>query len=139
MTNDPDSARTYDERTARDELRELRRLADRTREEQIMTLMESVSSINVKLADLTRALTDHVGPGESLLIQRAAQHAVEMVFANIGVDVNDPKDLQRFRDDLRFGATIRAAAQKGVIAAITAIATLAVGAGWYAITHLGEK
>ncbi|MBK7543292.1 MAG: hypothetical protein IPI57_16370 [Candidatus Competibacteraceae bacterium] len=59
------------------------------------------------IADLKRALADHVGPNEEALINRAATRAVELVFANIGVDVNDPKDLQRFRDDLRFGAMIR--------------------------------
>ncbi|MBK8896944.1 MAG: hypothetical protein IPN66_06900 [Candidatus Competibacteraceae bacterium] len=112
MDDDPDSLRTYDERAARDELREMRRTADRSREEQIYLLTGSVGAIKVDIADLKRALADHVGPGEEALINRAATRAVELVFANIGVDVNDPKDLQRFRDDLRFGAMIRTASQK---------------------------
>ncbi|MBK7543300.1 MAG: hypothetical protein IPI57_16415 [Candidatus Competibacteraceae bacterium] len=53
--------------------------------------------------------------------------------------MNDPKDLQRFRDDLRFGAMIRTASQKGMIAALTAIVTAVVGAVWYTVTHLGDK
>lgn len=130
---------TYDERAARDELREMRLTADRSREEQIYLLTGSVGAIKVDIADLKRALADHVGPGEEALINRAATRAVELVFANIGVDVNDPKDLQRFRDDLRFGAMIRTASQKGMIAALTAIVTAVVGAVWYTVTHLGHK
>lgn len=136
---DDDRLRTYDERAARDELREMRRTADRSREEQIYLLTGSVGAIKVDIADLKRALADHVGPGEEALINRAATLAVELVFANIGVDVNDPKDLQRFRDDLRFGAMIRTASQKGMIAALTAIVTAVVGAVWYTVTHLGHK
>ena len=117
----------------------MRRAADRAREEQIFRLVESVGSINTDLADMKRAMADHLGTGEAALAQRAADHAVKTVFANIGVDINDPKDLQRFRDDLRFGAMIRAAAQKGMIAALTAIVTAVVGAIWYAVTHLGQK
>ena len=139
MDDDPDSLRTYDERAARDELREMRQTADRSREEQIYLLTGSVGAIKVDIADLKRALADHVGPGEEALINRAATRAVELVFANIGVDVNDPKDLQRFRDDLRFGAMIRTASQKGMIAALTAIVTAVVGAVWYTVTHLGYK
>ncbi|MBK7542783.1 MAG: hypothetical protein IPI57_13635 [Candidatus Competibacteraceae bacterium] len=118
---------------------EMRRTADRSREEQIYLLTGSVGAIKVDIADLKRALADHVGPGEEALINRAATRAVELVFANIGVDVNDPKDLQRFRDDLRFGAMIRTASQKGMIAALTAIVTAVVGAVWYTVTHLGHK
>ncbi|MBK8896850.1 MAG: hypothetical protein IPN66_06420 [Candidatus Competibacteraceae bacterium] len=139
MDDDPDNPPTYDERAARDELREMRRTADRSREEQIYLLTGSVGAIKVDIADLKRALADHVGPGEEALINRAATRAVELVFANIGVDVNDPKDLQRFRDDLRFGAMIRTASQKGMIAALTAIVTAVVGAVWYTVTHLGQK
>lgn len=139
MAEDPDSLRGIDARTARDELRELRRTADRSRETQMYSLADSVGTMKVDIADLKRALMDHVGPGETLLIDRAATRSVEIVFASIGVDVNDPKDLQRFRDDLRFGAMIRAAAQKGMFAALTAIVTAIVGAVWYAVTHLGQK
>ena len=139
MDDDPDSLRICDERAARDELREMRRMADRSREEQIYLLTGSVGAIKVDIADLKRALADHVGPGEEALTNRAATRAVELVFANIGVDVNDPKDLQRFRDDLRFGAMIRTASQKGMIAALTAIVTAVVGAVWYTVTHLGDK
>lgn len=139
MDDDPDNLHTYDERAARDELREMRRTADRSREEQIYLLTGSVGAIKVDIADLKRALADHVGPGEEAFTNRAATRAVELVFANIGVDVNDPKDLQRFRDDLRFGAMIRTASQKGMIAALTAIVTAVVGAVWYTVTHLGHK
>ncbi|MBK8896749.1 MAG: hypothetical protein IPN66_05890 [Candidatus Competibacteraceae bacterium] len=78
------------------------------------------------------------GRAKEALINRAATRAVALVFANIGVDVNDPKDLQRV-NDLRFGAMIRTASQKGMIAAAAAIVTGVVGAVWYPVTHLGHK
>ncbi|MBK7542945.1 MAG: hypothetical protein IPI57_14460 [Candidatus Competibacteraceae bacterium] len=70
MDDDPDNLHTYDERAARDELREMRRTADRSREEQIYLLTGSVGAIKVDIADLKRALADHVGPGEEALINR---------------------------------------------------------------------
>ena len=62
---------------------------------------------------------------------KAARIAVENVFSAIGVDVNDPKDLQRFRDDLRFGAVARESAQKGFFALVTALVTSIGLAIWY--------
>ena len=56
MDDDPDSLRTYDERAARDELREMRRTADRSREEQIYLLTGSVGAIKVDIADLKLSL-----------------------------------------------------------------------------------
>ncbi|MBK8897356.1 MAG: hypothetical protein IPN66_09180 [Candidatus Competibacteraceae bacterium] len=64
MDDDPDSLRTYDEEPRATELREMRRTADRSREEQIYLLTGSVGAIKVDIADLKRALADHVGPGE---------------------------------------------------------------------------
>ncbi|MBK7543301.1 MAG: hypothetical protein IPI57_16420 [Candidatus Competibacteraceae bacterium] len=64
MDDDPDSLRICDERAARDELREMRRTADRSREEQIYLLTGSVGAIKVDIADLKRALADHVGPAK---------------------------------------------------------------------------
>lgn len=125
---------------------EMRRVSDRIREDQIYALAAALADMQAALADmkhdlsaLNRALTDHIGPGETLVIERAATTAVERVFSMIGVDVHDTKDVQRFRDDLRFGAVIRAAAQKSAIAALTAIITLVVGALWFAVTHGGKQ
>lgn len=45
----------------------------------------------------------------------------------MGVDVDDPKQVEEFRQDLRFGATLRKAANHGWLAFI---AVFAAGAGW---------
>lgn len=54
-------------------------------------------------------------------IAQAVTKAIHDVFALLGVDVNDPIDMQRFRDDLRFGGVFRSAATKGFMALIAAI------------------
>lgn len=54
-------------------------------------------------------------------VNQAVALAIHDVFALLGVDVNDPIDLQRFRDDLRFGGVFRNAATKGFMALIAAI------------------
>lgn len=54
-------------------------------------------------------------------VTQAVTLAIHDVFSLLGVDVNDPIDLQRFRDDLRFGGVFRNAATKGFMALIAAI------------------
>ena len=41
------------------------------------------------------------------LIDQAVDQAVAKTFATLGVDVNDPKSVEEFRADLRFGARLR--------------------------------
>jgi hypothetical protein len=53
--------------------------------------------------------------------QRIANLAVNKAFGHLGIDVNNPKDLQVFRDDLRFGGIFRSAATKSFYAMIAAI------------------
>lgn len=45
----------------------------------------------------------------------AARQAVKQVFAILGVDVDDPKEVEDFRKDLRFGQSMRKAADRGLI------------------------
>jgi len=51
----------------------------------------------------------------------AANNAVYKVFAILGVDVNDPSEVEDFRRDLRVAGTIRRAVDKGLSAAFVAI------------------
>ncbi|MBK7543234.1 MAG: hypothetical protein IPI57_16080 [Candidatus Competibacteraceae bacterium] len=91
MDDDPDSLRTYDERAARDELQ------GNAPDGGSITRGADLFADRLGRRDQSRyrrpeaALADHVGPGEEALINRAATRAVELVFANIGVDVNDPE------------------------------------------------
>jgi len=47
-----------------------------------------------------------------------ADQAVRKVFAILGVDIDVPKDVEEFRENLRFGASMRKAAAKGVMTAV---------------------
>jgi len=48
----------------------------------------------------------------------AADRAVEKTFARLGVDVNNPSELRKFQDSLRFGEKLLNMADKGIIAAV---------------------
>ena len=63
-------------------------------------------------------------------IKEAADEAVKKVFAILGVDVDVPKEEEQFRENLRFGANMRRAADKGMLAIIGAIAVGAMAALW---------
>lgn len=52
--------------------------------------------------------------------EQAADNAVKRVFAILGVDIEDPESVERFRDSLRFGKAMHQAASKGAIAFISA-------------------
>lgn len=55
------------------------------------------------------------------LSEAAAKSAVKQVFAILGVDVDDPKDVEEFRKDLRFGQSMRRASDKGVLAVVSLV------------------
>lgn len=58
---------------------------------------------------------------------KVAKAAIKEVFFLLGVNVDDPKDVEEFRKDLRFGGTMRRRADKGVMLLIGAIVTMLVG------------
>ena len=63
-------------------------------------------------------------------VKEAADEAVKKVFAILGVDVDVPKEVEQFRENLRFGASMRQAADKGMLAIIGAIAVGGLAALW---------
>lgn len=68
--------------------------------------------------------------------EESAKKAVKMVFAILGVNVDEPKEVEEFRENLRFGASMRRAADKGWMAFIGVVA---VGVGsviWVGITSM---
>lgn len=65
--------------------------------------------------------------------EESAKLAVKEVFAILGVNVDIPKEVEEFRSDLRFGATLRRAADRGLLAVTAAIATAALAALWAGI------
>ena len=62
--------------------------------------------------------------------KNAADDAVKKVFEILGVDVSVPKEVEDFRGNLRFGASLRRAADKGMLAIIGAVAIAAIAALW---------
>lgn len=69
---------------------------------------------------ITRAEADRMA-------EQAAQVAVKKVFAILGVDINDPSEVEEFRKDLRFGSYLRKMADRGVTVAITVVVTAVMG------------
>lgn len=66
-------------------------------------------------------------------VKEAADEAVKKVFAILGVDIDVPREVEQFRENLRFGASMRRAADKGMLAIIGAIAVGALAALWAGI------
>lgn len=48
--------------------------------------------------------------------EESSDKAVRKVFAILGVNVDEPAEVESFRDDLRFGRRLRKAADKGFLA-----------------------
>lgn len=65
--------------------------------------------------------------------EEAADKAVRKVFAILGVDIDVPKEVEEFRENLRFGASMRRAADKGLIAVVGVLATALMAALWAGI------
>lgn len=67
-------------------------------------------------------------------ITEAANAAVKQVFAIMGVNVDEPKEVEEFRANLRFGASMRRAADRGLFVAVGVITTAMLAALWAGIT-----
>lgn len=67
--------------------------------------------------------------------EESARRAVKMVFAILGVNVDEPKEVEEFRENLRFGASMRRAADKGWIAVVGVVAAGLASAAWVGVSH----
>jgi len=74
------------------------------------------------------------GDGRCRYSDEAARSAVKQVFAILGVDVDDPKAVEEFREDLRFGRAMRQANDKGRLAVAALIFCALAMALWAGIT-----
>lgn len=68
-------------------------------------------------------------------VQQAAEDAVRKVFAILGVDVDVPKEVEEFRENLRFGATLRRAVDKGIMTVAGVVATVLLAALWVGVVE----
>lgn len=62
--------------------------------------------------------------------RRSAELAVKRVFAILGVDIDVPHEVEQFRENLRFGASMRRAADKGAMAIVGIIVAGMMAALW---------
>lgn len=58
----------------------------------------------------------------------AADKAVKKVFNILGVDVDDPKQVEQFREGLRFGESLHAMANKSMMTVVVVVSAALVGA-----------
>lgn len=68
--------------------------------------------------------------------EAAASKAIREVFATMGVDVNDPQQMESFRRDFRFAGDMRKTASHGMIALVGALAAAIGGMLWVSFTQL---
>lgn len=65
----------------------------------------------------------------------AADKAVSRVFFLLGVDVDDAASVEEFRQDLRFGKSLRKHAERGTAAMLNVVAMLLFGSIVWAIQN----
>lgn len=69
----------------------------------------------------------------------SAERAVKKVFAILGVDIESPREVEEFRQNLRFGASMRRATDRGVLAIAGAIGVAILAAIWAGIVQAVHK
>ena len=66
-------------------------------------------------------------------VRESAEMAVKKVFAILGVNIDVPKEVEEFRENLRFGATMRRAADRGMLAFVAVLVGAIAVALWAGI------
>ena len=109
--DDADSLRHELERSHRRELDLLRSRLD-----------DLAQRVEFEMVGLDVRIEKKLEVSEMRVAHQAVEMAVKQAFGLLGVDVNDPKQLQGFRDDLTFGGLFRDAAKKGFYAMLATMA-----------------
>lgn len=65
--------------------------------------------------------------------QQIADQSVKKVFAILGVDIDDPQQVEEFREDLRFGKRLRKYSDYGTMAVVAAVFVAIAAAVWTGI------
>lgn len=68
--------------------------------------------------------------GECKFASRTAKVAVHQTFAILGVDVDNPAAVEEFRKSLRFGDSMRKAADKGLLALVVVVVGMSSAVFW---------
>lgn len=116
---------THSTQDAVSERTALKQERDNSNTELLLSLQRRLDSLeeDVKreLANLSVRMMYQLEQSESRMAEITINRSVKQAFSHLGVDVDDPKDMQRFRDDLRFGGVFRHAFSKSFFAFIAAI------------------
>ena len=72
-------------------------------------------------------------PPQCYYSEQAATKAVKETFAILGVDINDPRQVEEFRKSLRFSDELRTLADKGKLVVVTALVGAILGALWIGV------
>lgn len=70
------------------------------------------------------------------IAEEAANLAVKKVFYLLGVDVDDASEIEKFRQDLRFGAKIRKVVDHGLTAGGVAVIMGLLAACWAGLRNM---
>lgn len=73
------------------------------------------------------------------LADEVADKAVKKVFAILGVNIDEPHEIEEFRMGLRFSQSMRSVTNKGVVAIVIVLMSSAVGAIWVGIKVLASR
>ncbi len=105
---------------------------DSTRHELQRAQRRELDMLHTRLDDLAQRIENEITGLDSRIEKRleisemkvahvAVDMAVKQAFTYMGVDVNDPKQIQAFRDDVTFGGLLKDAARKSFYAMLAAI------------------
>ena len=108
-----------------DELYIARREMDRVQQDRLSHIESRIddlaNKVKYEVGEVEQRISARISLSEQLMAEQSASLAVRRTFLHLGVDVDNAVDLQRFRDDLRFGGVFRTAATKGFLALLAAI------------------
>jgi hypothetical protein len=82
---------------------------------------ELAQRVDQELIGLDAKIEKRLEDSEMRVAHQAVDMAVKQAFAYMGVDVNDPQQVQAFRDDVTFGGLLKDAAKKSFYAMLAAI------------------
>lgn len=94
-----------------EDINSLRRRLDHVMTDGIHDHNERLKTLQDGLNDLTSRLIrieERMNHADTVLVERVARAAVAEVFRNSGVNVDNPNELDEFRENLRFNSTLRA-------------------------------
>ena len=107
------------------ELEAMRREMDRVQQERLGHLETKIDELDAWVRSELHNMDVRYEEGwkrkERMLIEDAAHKAVKVAFGHLGVNVDDPGELETFRNDLRFGGVFRQAVSRSFLALIAAI------------------